>query len=228
MGRPRDLLGYTIVFSVSAPLESQEPDTEYIHQIDAVILAEYETLQGGERQVNVGSVKAMRIDSDRARDAGESLWDVCDACEQETANCYMELFLPESEEPYEYKPSVQEFFPDAHSLDVLLIDLVRVDPAHRGANLGLRAVRRTIDLFGPGMGLVVCRPFPLQFNAEHREFRREVPPELAVFTTGERESFTKLERHWESMGFQRIPGTAYWGLCTANRLPDIKGMSDAD
>jgi hypothetical protein len=43
-------------------------------------------------------------------------------------------------------------------------DFVAIYPEFRGLGTAESAIHRMIDIFGPGCGLVACKPWPLQFT----------------------------------------------------------------
>jgi GNAT superfamily N-acetyltransferase len=214
-----DDVSFSIELQVEAPLSYSE-EADYISKIDGTIFANATLPDGSPAPpVKVGSIDAIRIYGGRAMNERWNLWDVCDAYEQTTADAYQVLFS----ERYEFAPVIQELFPDAMSPDVLIIDLVRVDPAYRGRGLGLLAARRVMDVFEPDDGLVLVKPFPLQFNAHQRSAVAK-DTDLAAFTCDEKTAFKKLRKHWERLGFRRIPKTEYYALSPAVVTPSMRDL----
>jgi hypothetical protein len=168
----------------------------------------------------VGKVKAYRIHADLAWQAGESVFDVCDAHSQEMHEVYAALFDPASDD---LKESVRGQF-DGCDADVLVLDYILLSPRWRGLKLGLLAARKVIDLLGGGCGLAVSRVYPLNPDAD--EFRK-VPegwiPRHAD-KAEEREARRKLRRYFRRMGFQRIDRTRFDGLSLAQVTPTLADL----
>ena len=214
-----EYVSYSVELGVEAPLRFAD-EADYIAVIEGKILR-HDVLPTGEPAPTevIGTIKAHRIYGGRAMNDRYSLWDVCNAHEQETSDCYAILFS----ESYDYIPVIEEMFPEAFSPDVLLIDLVRVRPAFRGRDLGLLAARRVIDMFEPEDGLVVVKPFPLQFNAPNRSHRTK-DEDLSGFVTDEVAAFDKLRRYWARLGFRQVGDTEYLALSPALITPSIRDL----
>jgi hypothetical protein len=61
------------------------------------------------------------------------------------------------------KEEIQDEF-EVVDLNLLIIDYVAIYPEYRGLRVAESAIHRTIDIFGTGCGLVVCKSWPLQFT----------------------------------------------------------------
>jgi len=193
-----------------------EPD-EFISQHTGVIRCIRE--RDGELR-RVGKVKAYRIHADLARQAGESLFDVCDAHSQEMLDVYAALFDPATDD---LQDAIRDQI-DGFDSDVLVLDYVMLSPKWRGLKLGLLAARKLIDLLGSGCGLAVSWVYPL--NGEASEFAR-VPtgwiPRHAD-EAEERQARRKLRQHFRQMGFQRIGRTRLDGLSLARVAPTLADL----
>lgn len=109
--------------------------------------------------------------------------------------------------------------------DVLYVELIHVLPAHRGHNLGLRALYRVIELFGRGNGLVVIQPGPLQHGgraAEHSQL------ELHRFEQDKVKALRRLRRYWKKFGFRQIPKSDFFAWPMAKRLPEYEKFLPSD
>ena len=210
---------FVMEFRTSARIDLSDA-TDCISHIVADIIRRVQT-DKGDIDINVGDVSACRIYGNRAENEGYNLWDACDAHSQEAADGYS-LIL---DEKGDFRPEVQEQFPDAFSPEILVIGDVHVDPAFRGRGLGLVAVRRLIDLFEPDGGLVVIHPFPMQFGAAQKD-DPVLSPELAMFTDTEPESIARLQRYWSRLGFDPIPNSEWFGLSPAVRTPTSRDLSE--
>lgn len=213
------LTSYSVKFAVSVPLAWDE-NHDCVSRVYGEIVREDCTENGIPLpDCKIGDIKLLRIYGCRAAEMRLSLWQECDAHSQEASDLYQLLF----EDRDKFNPSIERMFPDAFNPEVLLIDLVRIDPAHRGRDLGLRAARRAMDLFSPDGGIVVVKPFPVQFNVGGPA--RDVPEaQLASFTTDRRAAFAALRRYWKRLGFRRLDRTDYYVLCPALISPTIRDL----
>jgi hypothetical protein len=168
----------------------------------------------------VGRAKAYRIHADLAREAGESVFEVCDAHSQQMCEVYEGLFDAAEDD---LRASIRRRF-DIMDTDVLVLDYVLLSPRWRGLRLGLLAARKTIDLLGGGCGLVVCHIAPLNPDAE--EFRTVPPGWIPRHRDVDerRPAAAKLKRHFGRMGFERIRGTRFHGLSLARVVPTAEDL----
>ncbi len=168
----------------------------------------------------VGKVKAYRIHAGLAHEAGEPVFDVCDAHSQEMQEVYASLFDPEDDD---LSQAVRDQF-DAFDSDVLVLDYVLLSPRWRGLKLGLLAARKMIDLLGGGCGLVVSRLAPL--NPDAGEFSKVpsgwIPRHGSVDEV--RAAKRKLRRHFRRMGFERIRSTRFHGLSMSRVVPTLEDL----
>lgn len=169
---------------------------------------------------NVGKVKAARIHCDLARQAGESLFDVCDAHSQEFHDLYAAVFDPEEDD---LKEDVRKQF-DGFDPDVLVLDYVLLSPRWRRLRLGLLAARKMVDLLGGGCGLTISFIAPL--NPDSAEFVKVPAGWIPRQETKdvERAAKGKLRRHFRKMGFERIKGTRFHGLSMARAVPTLADL----
>ncbi len=155
-----------------------------------------------------------------AHEAGEPLFDVCDAHSQEMLEVYAALFDPEDDD---LSQAVRDQF-DAFDSDILVLDYVLLSPRWRGLKLGLLAARKMIDLLGGGCGLVVSRFVPL--NPDAGEFSKVpagwIPRHGSVDEV--RAARRKLRLHFRRMGFERIRGTRFHGLSMSRVVPTLEDL----
>jgi hypothetical protein len=170
--------------------------------------------------VKVGKAKAYRIHADLARQAGESVFDVCDAHSQEMHDLYAALFDPDQDD---LRDEIRTKF-DAFDSDVLVLDYVLLSPQWRGLKLGLLATRKLLDLLGGGCGLAVCWVYPL--NADADQFtkvpRGWIPRQQSK--DEEREARRKLRHHFRRLGFRRIGTTRFDGLSLSQGSPSLSEL----
>jgi hypothetical protein len=172
------------------------------------------------RAVNVGKVKAYRVHADLARQAGEAVFDVCDAHSQELHEVYAALFDPAEGD---LKASLRRRF---HTLDsdVLVLDSVLLSPRWRGLKLGLLAARKLIDLLGGGCGLAVSYIAPLNPDAD--EFRKVPKGWIPRHETEgeEREAKKRLRQYFRQLGFRRVGRTRFFGLSLSQMTPTLADL----
>jgi hypothetical protein len=103
----------------------------------------------------------------------------------------------------DFRIEVEERF---HCLgaDLLVIDSILLARRWRGLKLGLLSLRKVVDSFAGGCGLVVCQPTPLEKSGE--------------------QGTLKLRRHIKRLGFRRIGRSAYYGLSTADITPKFEDL----
>jgi hypothetical protein len=166
----------------------------------------------------VGKVKAYRIHADLAQQAGESVFDVCDAHSQQMHEVYAALFDPGTDD---LKEPVREPI-DGFDSDVLVLDYVLVSPRWRRLKIGLLTARKLIDLLGGGCGLAVSWVYPL--NAD--EFRKVPEGWIPRHSdeAAEREARRKLRRYFRRMGFERVGRTRFDGLSPARVTPTLTDL----
>ena len=170
-----------------------------------------------DRLRRVGRMRAYRIHADLAREAGASIFDVCDCDSQEMHELYAAIFDVDDDD---LRQDLRDEF-DGFDGDVLVLDYVLLSPKWRGLRIGLLAARKVIDLLGGGCGLVVCDISPLN---PHSALFATIPSGWIPRQTNPDERRTanrKLRRYYRQMGFRRIVGTRYYGLSTAQPTPSL-------
>jgi hypothetical protein len=171
------------------------------------------------QMVTVGKVRAYRIHAALAREAGEAVFDVCDAHSQAMHEVYAALFDPTDDD---LKEPIRSRF-DAAESDVLVLDYILLSPRWRGLKLGLLAARKLIDLLGGGCGLVASYIAPL--NPEAGEFRKVPKGWIPRHSDGEeREARKRLRGYFRQLGFRRIGRTRFFGLSLAQVTPTLADL----
>jgi hypothetical protein len=168
----------------------------------------------------VGMVKAYRIHTDLALQAGESVFDVYDAHSREMQDIYADLLDPLTNG---LKESVRGQI-DGFDSDVLVLDYVLLSPRWRGLKIGLLAARKLIDLLGGGCCVAVSWVYPLNPDAE--EFRG-VPDSWIprhADEAEERDARRKLRRYFRRTGFESIGRTRLDGLSLARVTPTLADL----
>jgi hypothetical protein len=198
---------YDIHFAITRPLLASNEPSEYL--LDIMGNIHFDTINGGSNII--GRISARVVQAGRAIDARESLFEVCD-CVDQNLHDYASA-------AYDFDNScIRESISDGCAgTDILIIENVQIVRAHRGRGLGLLAVRRAIDTFGAGCAAVILKPFPLQFSDPSSRPTNKASDWEARMDTGSFESkqsiaLTKLRRHWNRLGFQRIGRSDYFAL----------------
>lgn len=223
---PSESRFYKVVMRTAVPLEPDSEAGDYISKIEAEIVCQ--TLKDGDvepEETHAGRMIAYRIFSGRAMNDGVSLFDECDAYEQVTLDYYRLLF----DDDGEFLPAVDRMFPDTFGRDVLILDLIEIAPEHRGRRVGLLAARRLMNVFEPDDGLVVCKPFPLQFDS----MQRRSPVERASlglegFSCTEAQAYRRLREYWSRLGFRRLGRSPYFALSPVNVHPTFEQLYDSE
>jgi hypothetical protein len=157
------MASFDIVLRTGGSLHPDGEPDRFISTYTGLILC---TRDHDSKAFRVGKIKAYRIHADLARQAGESVFDVCDAHSQEMHEVYAALFDPDQDD---LRDEIRTEFDVFHS-DVLVLDYVLLSPRWRGLKLGPLAARKLIDLLGGGCGLAVSWVYPLKADAD--EFRK--------------------------------------------------------
>jgi hypothetical protein len=130
----------------------------------------------------------------------------------------------------EFCTQVEKLFDgDVYDRDIVLITEVLIKPQFRGSGLGLWAMRLMMTKMSPGAGLIVIKPFPLQFDhnmLKNQELCREYGitelPKKKVSAT------RKLTEYYAKLGFRRLPKTPLMVASTAMRLPSLDSLGLPD
>jgi len=187
---------------------SLHPDgepTEFVSEYTAVITCT-DDVTGA--VTKVGRVTALRVHAGLAQNAGESLFDVCDAHSDELHHLHALLYEPGH---YHFREELMARY-EATEPDLLVLDYVVLAPRWRGLRLGLLAVRRLVDLVGGGCGLAVSLIAPL---------RHAAAPALRVPASWlprhpdpaeKKAARVRLRGYFRRMGFRRLGPTPYYLL----------------
>ena len=199
----------SIEFAVRASLHEQYADADFVHSILGKISAKSED-RGNEE--NVGYIKASLVQFGEAMDHGISTERLGDGIDGNIAEYWELLFDLDTGS---WKEEVQDEY-EASGCDLLIIDCMEIRPRWRGLGIGPAAVDRTIDIFGPGCGLVACKPWPLQctpaFARDQKALKRLKAPGV-----GRDEAVRKLRAYWSRLGFWPVGQTGIHLLGMAQR-----------
>ncbi len=160
----------------------------------------------------VGRFQGYVIQATRALNDGVDLLDHCDAHSQDIYQ-YATTFY---DEQGMLKDALEEVFESAgDGQDLLIIDEIALTPAHRGQLVGLRTLRRLVQLLGSGCGFATTIVFPLQFQ-DRRLHEFDQHPERS-----RKRAETHLGRYLERLGFQHLPDSVMHAVSMAYELPAL-------
>lgn len=181
-------------------------------------------LADDDESIVLGEFSVILVDVEAAVTEDESVFDVFDS-DSRTID-YYGLYLGS----LEFKSKVVRAIGGSPrwAPNLLILDRLAVLPEHRGSNIGLRVLRCLRVRFSSMCGLIVMKPFPLQFeggipaeNAEKEKFRKL---RLDQFPADFDKSLRKLRAYYRRLGFARVPGTDYMAADPEQRAPSLKEM----
>ena len=180
-------------------------------------------MDNDESDIAVGKFRMYYVDIASAINTGYiNVFDIFDAHSDSTAEYYDSLFDPDTEG---FSKNLQRLFDyEIFEQNVLIIDRLELLPGYRGKNLGLIIMRRLIQRFSAGAGVVAIKPFPLQFEQSTPDENKSgwnAEMQLSSFRETERDSVRKLQSHYGKLGFVEMKGTPHMFLSTTQRLPPI-------
>ncbi len=121
------------------------------------------------------------------------------------------------------KEEIQNEF-EVVELDLLIIDYVAIHPQFRGLGIAESAIHRMIDIFGPGCGLVACKPWPLQFTPSIADDQKALK-RLALPKISKGEAIRKLRSYWLRLGFWPLGNTGIYLLSLSQRGCDVSSLN---
>jgi GNAT superfamily N-acetyltransferase len=167
----------------------------------------FERAEGSDEEIRIGRIDGYLVLRGRAIDEGEDLFDAMDSISSSTSECFEALFDHESGE---WKESVESFYKhDIPGHDVLFIEEVELDPAYRGKGIGAQVVRETIATFGASCGLVMCKPFALQY-ANRIDEENAATQRQPGFEAKRLADFGKVMQFWVDLGFRNLPDSDFY------------------
>ncbi len=187
-------------------------ETDFVHSILGRITAEPEN-RGKE---DAGHIGASLVQFGEALNHGISAERLGDGISGDISEYWEHLFDVETGYP---KEEIQNEF-EVVELDLLIIDYVAIHPQFRELGIAESAIHRMIDIFGPGCGLVACKPWPLQFTPsvadDPEALKRLAPPNV-----GKAEALRKLRSYWSRLGFWPLGDTGIYLLSLSQRGCDV-------
>ena len=199
----------SIEFAVHASLREEYADSDFVHSILGRVSAKSDDREEGE---DAGYIQASLVQFGEAMDHGISTDRLGDGIEGSIAE-YWELLF-DLETGY-WREEIQDEY-EASACDLLIIDCMEIHPRWRGLGVGPAAVDRTVDIFGPGCGLVACKPWPLQFTPAFARDQKALK-KLKAPGVGRDEAVRKLRAYWSRLGFWPLGETGIHLLGMAQR-----------
>jgi hypothetical protein len=206
-------LNLRLAFDISAV--PTEPDDYSLHGTGQLIFSPHE-IGDDDDPVRVGTISFWIIDPDRAVEGGFSTYDAFDAPTSETADI-LSLLNPldplESGERAEFaSATIKALREEPYSLKTLLFSRMEIEPKWRGQGIGLIAVNSIIDCFGSTCAVVVCKPFPIQFeNCVTKDNHSEYV-----------EARSAITKYWRRLGSRSVKGTRLMVLNPSMRRPSLE------
>lgn len=214
----------TLRFRHSQTAVEPEEAMSFAYSIDG------EVIQRGDNdeETLVGKFGIYYMDVDAAGNAGHHPFDMFDGLAA-TMVYYEPLFGGPDNGP---KKSVLKVMGEAFSSqNVLILDRLEILPEYRGKGVGLVVLRRLIERFEAGAGMVCMKPYPLQFEAGYRDRARDRASEwdlqmrLSDFSENKKSSTATLQSHYAKLGFKRVPGTDLMIRGTDELLPKVAKLN---
>jgi GNAT superfamily N-acetyltransferase len=183
-------------------------DEDFIHPIAGRIIAETQ----GIAEQEAGHLEAMLVQFDNALDHGIDTFRLGDGFSGEISEYWERLF--DVETGY-VKQDLQADY-EVLSMDLLIIEHLELHPKFRGLGLGEAAINRTIDVFGPNCGLVVCQPWPIQFTPAAKTDPAAIE-RLALPNIKEGVALEKLRKYVSRIGFWPLGDTGIYVMSMSQR-----------
>ncbi len=179
-----------------------------------------------ENEVLVGKFRLLYTDVASAVNEGfTDVFEILDAHSGTAADYYGSTFASSG---MDFSEDLRQLLDDdLFESNLLIFDRLELLPDYRGQNLGVAIMRRLIQRFSAGVGVVAIKPFPLQFESSipaededgwHKEMQ------LSSFQDPERDAVRKLKNHYSKLGFVEMKGTPHMFLSTARRLLPIEKL----
>jgi GNAT superfamily N-acetyltransferase len=192
-----------IRFSIEVDTEDEEP-SRVIRKIDGTV---FECVGESDKEEKIGNLQCFLVQAGLAGEKGESLFEAMDSISDAAMECYEALFDPDTNE---WSDSVQELYSGGPiSPDLLFIDRVELDERHRGKGIGRAVVKEIIETFGLHCGLVVCKPFALQYEGWAETYSAAEQADLG-FEKRKSAAFGRVSKFWADCGFVQLPDSEFY------------------
>ena len=206
------MASFDLVLKTRGSLHPDGEPTQFVSEYSGIITCTDD--ETGEVS-KVGKVKAQRVHATLAHNAGESLFDVCDAHSQELHVLHTLLYEPDS---YHFQEDIMARF-DTVEPDLLVLDYIVLAPKWRKLRLGLLAARQLADMVGGGCGLVVSWIAPLRHDSADYVGVPESWVPRQESREKRREAVVRLRRYYRRLGFERLGRTPYYALSPSQVNP---------
>jgi GNAT superfamily N-acetyltransferase len=177
---------------------------DFATSIEGIISCYEET---SDEDTPVGRVGLFYMDMGGILKTNIGLFDLFDI-RGETEPFYSALIDHDTQE---FKSDLEEILGEyIIDLNLLIIDRLEILPEYRGNNIGRECLRRCLQQYAHGCGVVALKCFPLQFEAggfDDPAWRRKM--QLGKLSRNEKRSLAKLKKYYASLGFRVIPGTDF-------------------
>ena len=141
----------------------------------------------------------------RALNDNVSLFDAMDSISASTEECFEALY---NVDETGWSNAVEELYQGrVLGIDALFIEEIVIEPNYRGKSIGAQVVRETISTFAlNGVGIVACKPFPLQYLGWEEDSRKGEPG----FEEKRLAEFARVARFWKDLGFRKLPDSDFY------------------
>lgn len=178
----------------------------------------------GERVDPIGAFSLYLVDGDSAMDERADIFNVYDT-EQGIFDVYQGLFDTKTGNLKDRVERIAFGNDFAMSANVLIFDRLVIYPAHRGHGVGLLALRALMHHFRSFAGLMVMKPYPLQFEGStHKELVGLGREHWALdsYKLKQAGATAKLRRHYACLGFAQVPRTDFMVRNPLVPLPGVE------
>jgi hypothetical protein len=215
---------YDVDFQTRKCLHQLDYYDEYVLDASGKITLTEITSDGTEKDPRpIGHLNVRLVQMGRCINDGASLFELFDSFDQYFHDIYGQLFDPGIDT---FTETICRQFKDlGSSSNILLIDEVELLPPFRGERIGLAAVHRAIDVWGPSDCLVIIPLYPAQFydRRDDADWKKKMQPD--TFVQDEEAARSKLQRYWGILGFERIWDNRFiCALCTNNQHPSMQDI----
>lgn len=171
---------------------------EYVTAISAEII--WENLDSGDCGI-AGNFQGWRIHLGRNLDEQRfSVFDLFEGVSSEILEFYSALLNENGE--------IREEFGKFLGIgsDVLIMNMIRLFPEHRGNRLGLAVVLKILQVFGQDCALAIAKPYPFQFGS-HKLISSEDDRRMRydLFQRDGYEALQCLRNYWSELGSLPVP-----------------------
>ncbi len=169
----------------------------------------------------LGTFKVIQIDGDGLLAQGVSIFDAFD--QQAETFSFFEMLMTESIY-WDFTDKVKKALDceqDILPLGMLILSRLEIYPQYRGREFGLHALKCLVQRFRMGAGLIVMKPFPLQFEGQPTAEELKASG-LDGFTGNIRTCIARLKAHYGRLGFKAIPRTPFRAMSTISKLENVE------